>query len=90
MHLRASGRGKSIVDREMLMQQKTCAACGQTLTLGEPVVLACVAWAGPPQWIHEKEAVYDAKPSVYVEKTVSSPDDCSSPGLLLNHNGGFR
>jgi hypothetical protein len=68
MKLRASGRGKGIVNRELLMQQKACAACGQALTLGEPVVLACGAWAGPPQWIHEKEAVYDREASVYVEK----------------------
>jgi hypothetical protein len=68
MKLRASGRGKGIVDRELLMHQKTCAACGQALTLGEPVVLACGTWSGPPQWIHENEAVYDREASVYVEK----------------------
>lgn len=45
-----------------------CAACGRKFTLGETVVLACGAWEGPPKYIHEAEAVFDAEAGVYVER----------------------
>ena len=59
---------KTIIDREKLMQFKNCAACGKPFNLGDPVVLACGAWEGPPKLIHENEAVYDTKASGYVER----------------------
>jgi hypothetical protein len=59
---------KKIIDREMLMALKTCEACGSSFNLGEPVVLACGAWEGPPKWIHEEEAVFDAENNTYVER----------------------
>lgn len=62
-----SGHTKRVMDREMLMQQRACAACGQTFALGESVVLACGAWEGPPQWIHESDAAYDRQTSTCVE-----------------------
>jgi hypothetical protein len=58
---------KSIIDREKLMTLLTCAACGRHFHLGEPVVLACGAWEGPPTWIHEEEAVFDPNIPGYVE-----------------------
>jgi hypothetical protein len=58
----------TIIDREKLMQYKTCAACGRPFNLGDPVVLACGAWEGPPKLIHENEAVYDAETSRYIER----------------------
>ena len=45
-----------------------CAACGGKFTLGETVVLACGAWEGPQKYIHENEAVFDAKTASYVER----------------------
>jgi hypothetical protein len=62
------GHLKTIIDRDKLMQLKTCAACGRPFTLGDPVVLACGAWEGPPALIHENEAVYDDENSRYVER----------------------
>ena len=62
------GELKTIMDREKLMHFKTCAACGQSFNLGDPVVLACGAWEGPPTLIHENEAVFDSKTSGYVER----------------------
>lgn len=59
---------KSIIDREKLMTYKTCPACGKPFTLGDPVVLACGAWEGPPQWVHENEAVFDPRTSRYVDQ----------------------
>lgn len=61
---------KTIVDREMLMRynEEGCPACRRKFTLGEPVVLACGGWEGPPKYIHEEEAVYDARSSSYVER----------------------
>ena len=59
---------KNIMDREMLMNAKTCTACGQPFNLGDPVVLACGAWEGPPRWVHENEAVYDHSSSSYIER----------------------
>jgi len=68
MRLRKHRSGKSIMDREKLMQNKTCSACGQPFNLGDPVVLACGAWEGPARWIHEQEAEFDAAMSSYVER----------------------
>ena len=68
MQIGDRGRLKTIIDREKLMQFKTCAACGHPFNLGDPVVLACGAWEGPPKLIHESEAVYDADTSSYVER----------------------
>jgi hypothetical protein len=58
---------KGIIDREKMMTLLTCAACGRRFLLGEPVVLACGAWEGPPTWIHEEEAVFDPEIGAYVE-----------------------
>ncbi len=60
---------KAIIDREKLMTLIKCAACGRHFNLGEPVVLACGAWEGPPTWIHEEEAVFDPDIPGYVELT---------------------
>lgn len=59
---------KTIIDREMLMRLKTCPACGRHFTMGDPVVLACGAWEGPPKLIHENEAIYDEENNQYVER----------------------
>ena len=59
---------KSIMDREKLMNAKVCSACGRPFNLGDPVVPACGAWEGPPQWIHENEAVFDPQTSTYLER----------------------
>jgi hypothetical protein len=62
------GAQKTIIDREMLMRLKTCPACGRHFTMGDPVVLACGAWEGPPKLIHENEAVFDEENGRYVER----------------------
>jgi hypothetical protein len=62
------GHLKTLIDREKLMSLKTCAACGRPFNLGDPVVLACGAWEGPPKLIHEHEAVYDQQTESYVER----------------------
>lgn len=59
---------KTIIDREMLMRLKKCPACGQPFNLGDPVVLACGAWEGPPKLIHESEAVWDGDAGNFVER----------------------
>jgi len=59
---------KTIINRELLMQLKTCPACGQPFNLGDPVVLACGAWEGPATLVHENEAVYDKNTGQYVER----------------------
>ena len=59
---------KTIIDREKLMRYKTCEACGRPFNLGDPVVLACGAWEGPPKLIHENESVFDKASSSYVER----------------------
>ncbi|MGD9188823.1 MAG: hypothetical protein PVI89_11450 [Desulfobacteraceae bacterium] len=61
-------RLKTIIDREKLMTLKQCAACGGPFNLGDPVVMACGAWEGPPRLIHENEAVFDASIPGYVER----------------------
>lgn len=70
MNMEVNDRGhlKTIIDREKLMILKRCHACGHLFNLGDPVVLACGAWEGPPQLIHEEEAVYDAQADIYVER----------------------
>ncbi|MBI5064340.1 MAG: hypothetical protein HZB87_12960 [Desulfatitalea sp.] len=59
---------KTIIDREKIIRLKTCAACNRPFNLGDPVVLACGAWEGPPRLIHENEAVYDAASGNYFER----------------------
>jgi hypothetical protein len=61
---------QTIIDREKLMELNAegCPACGQKFTLGEPVVMACGAWEGPPKYIHENEAVFDVKTGTYFER----------------------
>lgn len=68
MQLRRNNPAKTIIDREKLMTLKTCAACNHPFNLGDPVVLACGAWDGPPKLIHEKEAVFDVESGGYVER----------------------
>ena len=50
------------------MRLKDCPACGKPFNLGDPVVLACGAWEGPPKLVHEHEAVYDADAGQFVER----------------------
>ncbi len=61
---------KTIIDRLKLMELNAdgCPACGRKFNLGDPVVVACGAWEGPPRLIHEDEAVFDAHSSSYVER----------------------
>ena len=59
---------KTIIDREKLMQIKRCAACNRPFNLGDPVVMACGAWEGPPRFIHENEAVYIPGTASYIER----------------------
>lgn len=68
MDYRHTGKIKTIIDREKLMLLKTCAACNRPFNLGDPVVLACGAWEGPPKLIHENEAVLDPTFGGYIEK----------------------
>ena len=62
------GPMKTIIDREKLMRLKTCAACSRPFNLGDPVVMACGAWEGPPRIIHEHEAILDSQSGGYIEK----------------------
>jgi hypothetical protein len=64
----ARERLRTIMDREQLMHYTSCAACGRPFNLGDPVVLACGAWEGPPRPVHENEAVFDAAASRFVER----------------------
>lgn len=59
---------ETIIDREMLMTLKRCPACNQPFNLGDPVVLACGDWHGPPRLIHESEAIFDQEQSIYIER----------------------
>lgn len=61
---------QSIIDLEKLNQfnENGCPACGRKFTLGEPVVIACGAWDGPPKYIHENEAVFDENTDSYFER----------------------
>lgn len=59
---------QTIIDREKLMTLKLCPACSRPFNLGDPVVMACGAWEGPPKLIHENEAVFDPNIAGYVER----------------------
>ncbi|MFO7752030.1 MAG: hypothetical protein R6V41_02790 [Desulfobacteraceae bacterium] len=60
---------KKIIDREMLMTLNSgCPVCGRSFTLGDPVVYACGSWEGPMKLIHESEAVFDKRKSLYIER----------------------
>lgn len=61
---------KMMIDLESLntLNAEGCPACGRKFELGDTVVLACGAWEGPPKYVHEKEAVFDAKSNGYVER----------------------
>jgi hypothetical protein len=50
------------------MRLKTCRACGRPFNLGDPVVLACGAWEGRPQLIHEDEALFDPETGTFFER----------------------
>jgi len=67
-------RLKTIIDREKLNRLKNCAACGRPFNLGDPVVLACGSWEGPPQLIHENEAVFDQDTAAWVERKSFTAD----------------
>ena len=74
MQIKDRGHLKTIIDRDKLMRLKTCAACGRPFSLGDPVVLACGAWEGPPALIHENEAVFDHRKGAYVERRCYEAD----------------
>ncbi len=57
-----------IIDREKLMQLKTCSACHRPFNLEDPVVMVCGAWEGPARLIHESEAVFDNATGSYIER----------------------
>ncbi len=61
---------KMMIDLETLntLNAEGCPACGRKFELGDTVVLACGAWEGPPKYVHEKDAVFDAKTNGYVER----------------------
>lgn len=61
---------KSIIDLEKLntLNAEGCPACGRKFNLGDPVVMACGAWEGPPKFIHENEAVFDSQTATYFER----------------------
>lgn len=63
---------QTIIDREKLMQFKTCPACNRPFNLGDPVVMACGAWDGPSRLVHANEAVYDPSSATYVERKCHS------------------
>jgi hypothetical protein len=50
------------------LNDEGCAACGNKFSLGDSVVPACGAWEGGPKFIHEYEAVFDARTNSYVER----------------------
>jgi hypothetical protein len=68
MRIGDRGPGKTIVDLQMMNELEPCPACGRSFNLGDPVVLACGAWEGPPRLIHEHEAVFNKKTSSYIER----------------------
>ena len=68
MQLKTRKSFETIIDREKLMQLRTCAACNRPFNLGDPVVMACGAWEGPAQFIHANEAVFDSDSRTYIER----------------------
>ena len=62
------GPGKTIIDLQMMNELDPCPACGRNFNLGDPVVLACGAWEGPPKLIHENEAVWDENSATFFER----------------------
>ena len=60
----------TIIDREKLisLNAEGCPACGRKFNLGDPVVIACGAWNGPPKYIHENEAVWDKQTASFIER----------------------
>jgi hypothetical protein len=61
---------KIIMDLEMLntTNAEGCPACGRKFNLGDTAVLACGAWGEGARYIHENEAVQDARTSRYFER----------------------
>ena len=61
---------QSIIDLQTLneLNEEGCPACGRKFSLGEPVVIACGAWDGPPKYIHENEAIFDKNTESYFER----------------------
>lgn len=60
----------TIIDLEKLnsLNEEGCPACGRKFNLGDPVVIACGAWEGPPKFIHENEAVWDNNSASFMER----------------------
>ena len=60
----------TIIDLEKLnsLNAEGCPACGRKFNLGDPVVIACGAWDGPPKFIHANEAVWDKKTTSFMER----------------------
>lgn len=60
----------TIIDLEKLnsLNDAGCPACGRKFNLGDPVVIACGAWEGPPKFIHENEAVWDNQTATFMER----------------------
>jgi hypothetical protein len=61
---------QSIIDLQKLneLNEEGCPACGRKFNLGEPVVIACGAWDGPPKYVHENEAIFDKNTDSYFER----------------------
>jgi hypothetical protein len=64
----ARERLRTIMDRDQVKHFTSCAACGRSFNLGDPVVLACGGWEGPPRPVHQNEAMFDAATMRYVER----------------------
>jgi len=60
----------TIIDLEKLntLNADGCPACGRKFNLGDPVVIACGAWDGPPKFIHANEAVWDKRTTSFMER----------------------
>lgn len=65
-----NGNIKLVLDLEKVntLNAEGCAACGKKFSLGDTVVPACGAWEGGTKFIHENEAVFDKKDSLYYER----------------------
>jgi hypothetical protein len=61
---------QSIIDLQKLneLNAEGCPACGRKFSLGDPVVIACGAWDGPPKYVHENEAIFDKNTDSYFER----------------------